>query len=62
MLLHFLLSLCSNPAAQVTADPESINVLPEYGSDPRTPDKLLDGAWGWQGRGGNSAKQWHVGR
>ena len=23
--------------------PHSINVLPEYGRDPRTPDKLLDG-------------------
>eukprot|EP00887_Chlorella_sp_A99_P000656 scaffold5.g656.t1 len=32
-----------DPAAQVTAEPHSINVLPEYGSDPRTPDKLLDG-------------------
>eukprot|EP00927_Polykrikos_kofoidii_P076589 TRINITY_DN73654_c0_g1_i1.p1 TRINITY_DN73654_c0_g1~~TRINITY_DN73654_c0_g1_i1.p1 ORF type:complete len:1461 (+),score=257.73 TRINITY_DN73654_c0_g1_i1:63-4445(+) len=27
---------------QVTADPHSINVLPEYKLDPRTPDKLFD--------------------
>ncbi|PRW59281.1 hypothetical protein C2E21_2538 [Chlorella sorokiniana] len=32
-----------DPARQVSASPSSINVLPEYGSDPRTPDKLLDG-------------------
>lgn len=31
------------PAALVAAEPHSINVLPDYGSDPRTPDKLLDG-------------------
>lgn len=35
----------SEPSSQVTANPESINVLPEYGSDPRTPDKLVDGGW-----------------
>ena len=34
---------CREPARQVSASPSSINVLPEYGSDPRTPDKLLDG-------------------
>ncbi len=39
----FARGACSDPKAQVTADPESINVLPEYGSDPRTPDKLVDG-------------------
>lgn len=34
---------CRDPVHQVSASPSSINVLPEYGSDPRTPDKLLDG-------------------
>lgn len=34
---------CRDPARQVSASPASINVLPEYGSDPRTADKLLDG-------------------
>ena len=28
---------------QVWADPPDINVLPEYGNDPRTVDNLLDG-------------------
>lgn len=30
----------------ITAEPHSINVLPEYSGDPRTPDKLLDGERG----------------
>ncbi|KAI3438935.1 hypothetical protein D9Q98_001349 [Chlorella vulgaris] len=33
----------THPKRQVSAAPHSINVLPEYSSDPRTPDKLLDG-------------------
>jgi hypothetical protein len=33
----------SDARRQVSAAPHSINVLPEYGDDPRTPDKLLDG-------------------
>ncbi|KAJ1417660.1 hypothetical protein B484DRAFT_421954, partial [Ochromonadaceae sp. CCMP2298] len=33
----------SNPDLQVWADPADINVLPEYDSDPRTVDNLLDG-------------------
>lgn len=33
---------CSTQTA-VTADPADINVLPEYGSDPRTVNNLLDG-------------------
>lgn len=41
-----LLPACSDPARQVTARPSSINELPEYGCDPRTPDKLVDGGWG----------------
>lgn len=32
-----------DPARQVDACPRSINDLPEYSTDPRTPDKLLDG-------------------
>lgn len=35
--------LCRDPQQQVGASPHSINVLPEYSCDPRTPDKLLDG-------------------
>lgn len=31
-----------DPLKQVSADPPSINVLPEYERDPRTPDKLFD--------------------
>ena len=27
----------------ITADPADINILPEYGQDPRTVDKLIDG-------------------
>ncbi len=30
---------------QVSADPPDINILPEYGSDPRTADKLVDGVY-----------------
>lgn len=32
-------------AASITADPSSVNVLPGYGNDPRTCDKLLDGVY-----------------
>lgn len=35
---------CRDRRRQVDASPHSVNVLPGYGSDPRTPDKLLDGA------------------
>jgi len=31
------------PVQAVSAQPDSINVLPDYHNDPRTPDKLLDG-------------------
>ena len=31
------------PQAAISADPPDINVLPEYGGDPRTVDNLLDG-------------------
>lgn len=37
-LIHF-----SNPKRQIWADPPDINVLSEYGNDPRTVDNLLDG-------------------
>lgn len=48
----------SDPTRQVTARPSSINELPEYGSDPRTPDKLVDGE-GWRGQvGADSAGQY----
>jgi hypothetical protein len=33
----------TNPKQQLTADPADINILPGYGSDPRTIDKLVDG-------------------
>ena len=32
-----------DPSRQITADPADINVLAEYGHDPRTIDKLVDG-------------------
>ncbi|CAM9690366.1 unnamed protein product, partial [Choristocarpus tenellus] len=32
-----------NPKIQVTADPPDINILPDFNSDPRTVDKLMDG-------------------
>ncbi|EAR94456.2 hypothetical protein TTHERM_00052450 (macronuclear) [Tetrahymena thermophila SB210] len=35
----------SNPKKQVKADPSDINILPEYGEDPRTCDKLVDGVY-----------------
>jgi hypothetical protein len=35
----------SKPKHQVKADPSDINVLTEYGGDPRTPDKLMDGVY-----------------
>ena len=31
--------------SKITAEPKDINVLPEYGSDPRTIDKLVDGVY-----------------
>jgi len=33
------------PAEGITAQPKDINILPEYGSDPRTVDKLVDGTY-----------------
>ena len=30
---------------QIQAEPKDINVLPEYGTDPRTADKLIDGTY-----------------
>ena len=33
----------TNPDSQIYADPADINTLPEYDSDPRTVDNLLDG-------------------
>jgi hypothetical protein len=33
----------SEPKAQIVADPPDVNILPGYGSDPRTVDNLLDG-------------------
>ncbi len=30
-------------ATEISADPADINILPGYGNDPRTVDKLLDG-------------------
>jgi len=33
----------SSPEGQVSAEPSSINELADYKSDPRTPDKLVDG-------------------
>ena len=33
----------TNPSTQITADPSDVNILPGYGTDPRTVDKLLDG-------------------
>ena len=33
----------TNPEQQISANPADINVLPEYGSDTRTIDNLLDG-------------------
>lgn len=32
-----------SPKAQITASPPDVNILPGYGTDPRTIDKLLDG-------------------
>jgi protein JBTS26 len=32
-----------NPKLQITANPPDVNILPGYGTDPRTIDKLLDG-------------------
>ena len=32
-----------NPLEQIQADPRDVNILPGYGSDPRTVDKLVDG-------------------
>ncbi|CAG9311860.1 unnamed protein product [Blepharisma stoltei] len=32
-----------DPAKQISAEPADVNVLPGYGTDPRTVDKLLDG-------------------
>lgn len=37
------LIVLSNPEKQIWADPADINVLPEYDSDPRTVDNLIDG-------------------
>jgi len=34
--------ILKEPLKQVLADPHSINILPEYQHDPRTPDKLFD--------------------
>lgn len=34
-----------NPRAQIKANPPDINILPNYGKDPRTVDKLLDGTY-----------------
>lgn len=33
-----------NPKAQISAVPADVNILPGYGTDPRTVDKLLDGS------------------
>ena len=30
---------------QITADPPDINVLPEYGNDPRVVNNLIDGVY-----------------
>ncbi|KAL4511622.1 hypothetical protein ABPG72_012467 [Tetrahymena utriculariae] len=35
----------NNPKKQVKAEPSDINILPEYGEDPRTCDKLVDGVY-----------------
>ena len=32
-----------NPKSQISADPPDVNILPGYGTDPRTVDNLLDG-------------------
>ena len=32
-----------NPIRQISANPPDVNILPGYGTDPRTVDKLLDG-------------------
>jgi hypothetical protein len=37
------LVLLDDPAAQVTANPHSVNVLPESDNDPRVPENLFDG-------------------
>ena len=34
-----------NPKKQLRADPPDINILPGYGKDPRTVDKLVDGTY-----------------
>ncbi len=34
-----------DPKISVQAHPESVNVLPGYGDDPRTPEKLVDGVY-----------------
>lgn len=34
-----------NPKAQIKAIPPDINILPNYGKDPRTVDKLVDGTY-----------------
>jgi hypothetical protein len=41
--LNAVVSLVCVHQLAITADPPDINVLPEYGSDPRTVDNLLDG-------------------
>eukprot|EP00892_Ulva_mutabilis_P007841 jgi/Ulvmu1/5429/UM022_0224.1 len=40
---HGILIALSDRIAQVTADPHSVNVLAEYGGDPRVPSNLFDG-------------------
>ena len=34
----------NDPKSRISADPADVNILPGYGTDPRTVDKLLDGA------------------
>ena len=37
--------MIKNPIKQIKAIPSDINVLPGYGSDPRTVDKIVDGSY-----------------
>ncbi len=34
-----------DPKNQIAADPSDINILPGYGKDPRTCDKIMDGVY-----------------
>jgi hypothetical protein len=41
--VHGSLVTLDDPSAQVTAEPHSVNVLPESNNDPRVPENLFDG-------------------